>query len=74
VIQLYYVAKKKRMPGPETFSRGEATMIVTFRLSETDHAALLQLAERGKIGHSTLVRRVVEHYIQEHAKPRARRG
>lgn len=73
MIQLYYV-KKKRMPGPETFSRGEATMIVTFRLSESDHAVLLRLAQRGKLGHSTLVRRVVEHYIQEHAKPRGRRG
>lgn len=62
------------MPAPETFGRPEPTATVTFRLSESDHAALVALAKRGKVGHTTLVRRVIEHYIQEHAKPRARRG
>jgi hypothetical protein len=62
------------MPAPEAFARPEPTATVTFRLSESDHASLLALAKRAKLGHTTLVRRVVEHYIQEHAKPRGTRG
>jgi predicted DNA-binding protein len=47
--------------------------MVSFRLREPEHAALLALAERAGIGHSALARRIVEHYISEHA-PRNRRG
>ncbi len=46
---------------------------VCFRLRDADHDALLALAERAGVGHSTLARRIVEHYIKEHA-PRNRRG
>jgi len=47
--------------------------MVSFRLREPEHAALLALAERAGIGHSALARRIVEHYINEHA-PRNRGG
>lgn len=47
--------------------------MVSFRLSDPEHEALLALAERAGIGHSALARKIVEHYINEHA-PRNRRG
>jgi hypothetical protein len=43
---------------------------VTFRLTEVDEDALHALAERAKLGPSAFARRIVEHYIREHA-PRA---
>jgi len=62
------------MPSPESFARPETTRLVTFRLSETDHAGLITLARRSKLGHSTFVRRIVEHYIEQHAAPRRKGG
>jgi hypothetical protein len=47
--------------------------MVSFRLSDPEYEALLALAEKAGIGHSALARRIVEHYINEHA-PRNRRG
>jgi predicted DNA-binding protein len=47
--------------------------MVSFRLSDPEHEALLALAEKAGVGHTTLARRIVEHYINEHA-PRNRRG
>ena len=41
--------------------------MVSFRLSDPEHAALLALAKRADIGHSALARRIVEHYLSEHA-------
>lgn len=65
---------QKRTPGPEALGRAMyARQPVCFRLRDADHDALLALAERAGVGHSTLARRIVEHYIKEHA-PRNRRG
>ena len=62
---------RSRLPAPEDLIRTTSSAAtVTFRLNDDDHAALLALAERAGIGHTTLVRRVVEHYIQEHAPRR----
>ena len=47
--------------------------MVSFRLSEPEYEALLALSKKAGIGHSALARRIVEHYINEHA-PRNRRG
>jgi predicted DNA-binding protein len=46
--------------------------MVSFRLSEPEYEALLALSKKAGIGHSALARRIVEHYINEHA-PRNRR-
>lgn len=62
------------MPAPETFARPEPTKTVTFRLSVTNHGKLLTLARRSKLGHSALVRRIVEHYIEQHAPTRGKSG
>ena len=62
----------KSPPPPEGFSgraRG-SKRTVTFRLSEPEHVALLSLAKRAKVGHATLVRKLVEHYIAQHAVTR----
>jgi predicted DNA-binding protein len=45
--------------------------MVCFRLSDPEYGTLLALSEQAGIGHSTLARRIVEHYINEHA-PRNR--
>lgn len=58
------------MPSPEELRPKSSQHPVTFRLTDDDHAALLQLAAGAQMGHSTLVRRIVEHYIQEHVPHR----
>ena len=59
------------MPSPHQLRQARPTQeTVTFRLNGEEHAALLQLAARAQMGHTTLVRRIVEHYIQEHAPRR----
>jgi len=59
------------MPSPSELRRPTSSpQTVTFRLNDEDHAALLALAEKAQMGHTTLVRRVVEHYIHEHAPRR----
>jgi predicted DNA-binding protein len=63
------------MPTPEQLRPKPSQRLITFRLSDDEHGALLLLAERAQVGHSTLVRRIVEHYIVEHAPRRgAKRG
>ncbi len=62
------------MPAPETFARPESTKTITFRIGKTNHAQLVELAKRAKLGHSALARRIVEHYIEQHAKTRGKRG
>jgi len=48
---------------------------ITFRLTEADERALHALAVRAKMGASALARRIVENYIQDHARRSgARRG
>ena len=54
------------MPSPQELRPKSTQHPVTFRLNDEDHAALLEIAARADMGHSTLVRRIVEHYIQEH--------
>ena len=39
---------------------------MTFRLNDPDYAALLKLAESADMGHATLSRRIIEHYVHEH--------
>ena len=58
------------MPSPEELRPKSSQHPITFRLNDEDHAALLRLAESAEMGHSTLVRRIVEHYIHEHAPRR----
>lgn len=43
---------------------------MTFRLTEADEEELHRLAERAQLGASALARRIVEHYIREHAPRR----
>lgn len=59
-------------PGPESLAQPTQATPVSFRLSEPYHDALLILARRARVGHSTLARRIVEHYIKEHAPRTAR--
>jgi hypothetical protein len=65
----------RRTPSPEALGqrRKLSRRVVTFRLNEAEHEALLGLAKRARMGHSALVRRIVEHYIAEHV-PRRQRG
>lgn len=64
-------------PTPEALvgDRGRSLRLVGFRLSDPEYDALLALAKRAGIGHSALARRIVEHYLTEHApaKRRARK-
>lgn len=64
----------KRTPPPEALNKPRKykpkRSPVTFRLTEVDEDALHALAERANLGPSALARRIVEHYIREHA-PRA---
>ena len=45
----------------------DVSQVVTFRLDDDEHAALLTLAKRANLGPSALARRIVEAYIAEHA-------
>jgi hypothetical protein len=60
-----------RMPAPEALNRPRdlvpARSPITFRLTEADEEKLHKLARRARLGRSTLARRIVEHYIQQHA-------
>ena len=60
---------RPRTPSPEML--GKTTLlsqrVVTFRLNDPEHDALLALSDRAGIGHSALARRIVEAYIAEHA-------
>jgi hypothetical protein len=47
---------------------------VTFRLTEADEDALHILAQRAKLGSSAFTRRIVEHYIRQHAPQRVKKG
>jgi len=64
------------MPSPEALARPRATRNpVTFRLNDDDWEALRALAGRADAGPSSFARRIVEHYIREHApRARAKRG
>ena len=61
-------------PTPEALAgkRLRSMHMVSFRLSDPEHELLLALAKRADIGHSALARRIVEHYLSEHAP--AKRG
>lgn len=61
-------------PTPEALAgtRSRSLHMVSFRLSDPEHDALLSLAHRAGIGHCALARRIVEHYINEHAPERGR--
>jgi hypothetical protein len=63
----------KRMPPPEALNRlskkppKPKRSPVTFRLTEADEDALHELAGRAQLGPSAFARRIVEHYIRQHA-------
>jgi hypothetical protein len=65
----------KRTPPPEALNRPPVRKPppkpkrspVTFRLTEADEEELHRLAKRAQLGASALARRIVEHYIREHA-------
>ena len=61
--------KRTRMPSPEALGgpRLASRQVVTFRLDDADHDALLGLAERANLGPSAFARRIVEAYIKAHA-------
>lgn len=65
------------LPPPEALRNGppKKHSPITFRLDPEDLTKLHGLAERAGIGHTSLVRRIVEHYIREHATPtKGKRG
>jgi hypothetical protein len=72
----------KRMPSPETLSKQRVRKPspkpkrspLTFRLTEADEDALHALAERAQLGPSAFARRIVEHYIRQHAPQRVKKG
>lgn len=57
-----YMARR-RQPTPEELA-GRSERTVTFRMHAADHEALVQLAKRTKVGHTTLARRIVEDYLR----------
>lgn len=60
--------KGRQMPPPEELKRPRATRNpINFRLNDDDWEALHALAARADTGPSSLARRIVEHYIREHA-------
>lgn len=64
---------RARTPSPEALGAPRplaSQRVVTFRLDDREHEALLGLAERAGLGHSALARRIVEAYINEHAPAR----
>lgn len=74
---------RRPLPSPESLGgpRLASRQVVTFRLDDAEHEALLGLSERANLGPSAFARRIVEAYIQAHApitktaKPRnARKG
>ena len=60
---------RARMPSPESLAgpRLASRQVVTFRLDDPEHIALLGLAERANLGPSAFARRIVEAYITAHA-------
>lgn len=61
------------MPSPEELKPRNSRRLITFRLNDDDDAALRALAARAQLGPSTLVRRVIEHYVREHASRNTRK-
>jgi len=73
--------RANRMPSPLELSRPRQRRArkpprspVTFRLTEADEDALHMLAQRAKLGSSAFARRIVEHYIRQHAPQRVKKG
>ena len=58
------------MPAPEQLKPRPSQRLITFRLNDRDDRALRGLAKRAEMGPSTLARRIIEHYLQEHAPNR----
>lgn len=79
ILCAYYMTRT-RTPPPEALRRPPrppkpVRSPITFRLTEADERALHALAVRAKMGASALARRIVENYIQDHARRSgARRG
>jgi hypothetical protein len=62
------------VPRPKARKRKPVRSPVTFRLSEADEVALHRLAKRARLGPSAFARRIVEHYIRQHAPQRVKKG
>lgn len=60
---------RRRLPSPESLGgpRLASRQVVTFRLDDAEHDALLDLSKRANLGPSAFARRIVEAYIQAHA-------
>lgn len=70
--------RRTRTPTPEQLNprRGRTAprSPVTFRLTAPYEDAFLLLARRARLGRSAFARRIVEHYIREHAPQRVKKG
>jgi hypothetical protein len=68
-----YNMKMRRMPAPAQLKpRRNSRNLIAFRLNDDEDDALRALAATSGMGPSTLARRIVEHYLGQHA-PRARK-
>jgi hypothetical protein len=68
---------RTRTPTPEALGKPRpraSRQVVTFRLDDPEHDALLMLSERAGLGHSAFARRIVEAYINEHAPTKTPRN
>jgi hypothetical protein len=65
-----------RLPSPESLGgpRLASRQVVTFRLHDADHDALLTLSERASLGPSAFARRIVEAYIRAQAVTKTTRN
>lgn len=62
------------MPSPEQLRRPQTSRrLITFRLNDDADQILRLLAQRAGLGPSTLARRVIEHYVRDHAPRNARK-
>lgn len=61
------------MPSPEELRPSTSKHVLTFRLDDPELEALRALAARADLGVSTLVRRIVETYIEDHAPREGRK-
>lgn len=70
--------KRTRTPTPEELNPQrpgkKKRSPLTFRLADAYEDAFLVLCRRADLGRSAFARRIVEHYIREHAPARVKKG
>lgn len=69
VLVMSKQSPRTALPAPESLGgpRLASRQVVTFRLDDAEHDALLDLSKRASLGPSAFARRIVEAYIQAHA-------